>query len=155
MTTPAAPPDEPRVDPDAHLTYLMAKVGHLLERRLDQALTGVGLTLRQFIALAHIAARPGLSGADLARALLTSPQAVNTLVQRLVAAGLVDRADGPGRAPRALILSPSGARALRRAAPVATATEDSALRNATDVDLAATRRALATLLAALGPADPR
>jgi hypothetical protein len=46
------------VRPDEHLTYLMAKVGHLLERRIDKAVGQVGLTLRQFSALAETATSP-------------------------------------------------------------------------------------------------
>lgn len=146
-------PVDPRwldVGPDEHLTYLMAKVGHLLERRLDLALAPHGLTLRQFSALVHIARTPGLSSADLARALLTSPQAVNTLVQRLLASGLVERADGPTRQPLALTLSPAGLDALRAAAPVATAAEGTALAGTGPDDLATTHRTLQALLTRLG-----
>ncbi|MBN9098079.1 MULTISPECIES: MarR family transcriptional regulator [unclassified Pseudonocardia] len=139
-----------RIDPDSHLTYLMAKVGHLLERRVDSALADIGLTLRQFSALAHIASRPGLSGADLARALLTSPQAVNTLVQRLLAAGLIERADGPSRQPRALTLSPAGLSTVERAARIATRAEATALKLIDPDGVATTRQALQSLLRVLG-----
>ncbi len=132
--------------PDEHFTYLLAKVEHLLERRLDQALASVELTLRQFSALVHIARTPGLSSADLARALLTSPQAVNTLVSRLRAAGLVERADGPARQPLALTVSTAGLDALRRAAPIATAAEADAIKGVDPADLATTQSVLGWLL---------
>ncbi|HTF46920.1 MAG TPA: helix-turn-helix domain-containing protein, partial [Pseudonocardia sp.] len=64
-----------------HLTYQLAKAEHLLEQRLDHALGEVGLTLRQFTVLAHVARAPGMSRADVARLLLTTPQAVGGLVQ--------------------------------------------------------------------------
>lgn len=144
----AGPSPAPQFDagPDEHLTYLMAKVEHLLERRLDQALGEVDLTLRQFSALVHIARCPGLSSADLARALLTSPQAVNTLVHRLRSAGLVERAPGPARQPLPLTVSTAGLDALRRAAPIATATEAAALAGVDPDDLAVTHRVLTHLL---------
>jgi DNA-binding MarR family transcriptional regulator len=151
MPAPADLPDSRWLDvgPDDHLTYLMAKVGHLLERRLDEALASVGLTLRQFSALVHIARSPGLSSADLARTLLTSPQAVNTLVQRLMAAGLVERAPGPVRQPLALTLTPAGLDSLRRSAPLATSTEQAALSAVAGAELDATRGTLQKLLDAL------
>jgi DNA-binding MarR family transcriptional regulator len=110
-----------------HLTYQLAKAEHLLEQRLDHALGEVGLTLRQFTVLAHIARAPGMSRADVARLLLTTPQAVGGLVQRLVTAGLIQRgASSPGL-PIGLTLTPAGERALHRAAPIAREAEDSAI----------------------------
>ncbi|WP_189081904.1 MarR family winged helix-turn-helix transcriptional regulator [Mangrovihabitans endophyticus] len=149
---PPSPDAGPRLDigPDDHLTYVMAKAEHLLERRLDAALARHGLTLRQFSALAHIGRTPGLSGADLARLLLTSPQAVNTLVQRMLSAGLIQRADGPQRQPRALTLSEAGLTALKAAAATATQTERAALSAIEPDDLRAVHRALQGLTAALG-----
>lgn len=138
------------VHPDEHVTYLMAKVGHLLERRVDEAVGEAGLTLRQFSALAHIARRPGLSSSDLARALLTSPQAVNTLVARLIAAGLIDKALSRPRQPLVLTVTDIGMEALRRAAPLATHAEAAALATLEAHELTATRRTLERLLDRLG-----
>jgi DNA-binding MarR family transcriptional regulator len=100
------------VGPDAHLTYLISKVQHQLTLRLDRALQTVGLTLVQFSALANISARPGLSSADLARALLISPQAVGTLIQRMSTAGLVRRGRQPRGYPGVLRLTEEGSRRL-------------------------------------------
>lgn len=134
------------VRPDDHLTYLMAKVGHLLERRVDEAVSQAGLTLRQFSALAHIARRPGLSSSDLARSLLTTPQAVNTLVSRLEAAGLISRAPSLPRQPLVLTLTTSGVQALQRAALLASEAETAALAGLETGQLAATRQTLELLL---------
>lgn len=69
----------PRVLPDStpenHLAYLVARVHHRLQQSVDRALHTVDITPTQFYALAHIAQSPGLSSADLARGLLTTPQA--------------------------------------------------------------------------------
>jgi DNA-binding MarR family transcriptional regulator len=134
------------VRPDKHLTYLMAKVEHLLERRIDKAVGQVGLTLRQFSALAHIARRPSLSSSDLARALLITPQAVNTLVTRLLDAGLIDKAATPPRQPLVLTLTDAGLDVLRRAEPLATATEAAALECLEPEEVAATSAVLLRLL---------
>lgn len=134
------------VRPNDHLTYLMAKVGHLLERQIDAAVGEVGLTLRQFSALAHIGRRPGLSSSDLARALLTTPQAVNTLVVRLIAAGLVAKAPSRSRQPLVLTLTNLGLDSLRRAAPLAVEAEAAALAHLSEPQVYATRRTLLRLL---------
>lgn len=141
------------VRPDDHLTYLMAKVGHLLERRLDLALHHEGLTLRQFSALAHIGRTPGLSSAALARLLLTTPQAVGSLVQRLAVIGLLHRSPGAPGAPIALTLTSRGGEILQRAAAVATAAEADALAALPPKDLATTQATLRNLLSVLG--DPQ
>jgi DNA-binding MarR family transcriptional regulator len=141
------PEDEPLdVRPDSHLTYLMAKVGHLLERRIDKAVDQAGLTLRQFSALAHIARRPWLSSSDLARLLLITPQAVNTLVTRLIAAGLIDKAPTRPRQPLVLTLTDAGRDALLRAEPLATAAEAAALESLGPEEVAATSAVLHRLL---------
>ena len=121
---------EPRavtVGPDQHLTYLMARAAHRLEVTLDRALQQHGVTLRQFSALAHIARQPGVSGADLARMLLISPQAVTTLVQRMTAAGLVDHGQTGRGVAGALRLTEHGLERLTVAEATATRVETQAL----------------------------
>ncbi len=117
------------VNPDRHITYLVAKVSNRLQRELDRALQAVGLTLIQFSALAHIARRPDLSNADLARALLTSPQATTTLVSRLVKHGLVQRTTPSRGKVSAVRLSEAGMRKLEAAERIAVAAEQRAWRS--------------------------
>jgi DNA-binding MarR family transcriptional regulator len=115
------------VHPDRHLTYLIAKVSHQLQLVLDRALQAEGLTLTQFSALAHIGRAPGLSSADLARALLTTPQAVATLVRRLIALGLVERPEiGRGLAGT-IRLTQTGLHKLQAAEELALPAEQHAL----------------------------
>jgi len=132
-----------------HLTYQLAKAEHLLEQRLDHALGEVGLTLRQFTVLAHVARAPGMSRADVARLLLTTPQAVGGLVQRLVTAGLIQRgASSPGL-PIGLTLTTAGERALRRAAPIAREAEDSAIATVAEDERRQVEQVLNLLIAEL------
>jgi DNA-binding MarR family transcriptional regulator len=135
-------------DPDSHLSYVIAKVSHQLGITIDRALSEQGITLTQFSALAHIARSPGLSNAELARSLLTTPQATTTLVRRLTDAGLVQRPPaGPGLAS-AIRLTPRGVRKLTTAEKVATSAEEAALSSLS----AAERRVLARVLESLSAA---
>jgi DNA-binding MarR family transcriptional regulator len=84
-----------------------------------------GLTRSQFGALSVIVREPGLSAADLARALLVTPQAVNLVVGGLERAGLVERRPHATHG-RILELFPTdeGARQVRATYPLVTALED-------------------------------
>jgi DNA-binding MarR family transcriptional regulator len=114
-------------NPNDHLSYVIAKVSHQLGITIDRALSGHGITLTQFSALAHIARSPGLSSAELARALLITPQATATLVRRLIGAGLVQRPDlAPGLAG-SIRLTARGRRVLDRGAKIAGRAEEEAL----------------------------
>ena len=105
------------------LTNLFLQAGHLLELRLDQALSAQGLTARQHRALGHIATHPYITRVELADALRVSGQAVGGLTQRMHSAGLIERiSSGPGF-PMSFLLTPLGQVSLRRAAPIVAATE--------------------------------
>ncbi|WP_284293037.1 MarR family winged helix-turn-helix transcriptional regulator [Luteimicrobium album] len=69
-------------------------------RALEARLAPLGLTLAQWDTLRHLHAHPGASLHDLAVLTFQSDQAMGTLAARTVARGLLERADGPGRAVR-------------------------------------------------------
>jgi DNA-binding MarR family transcriptional regulator len=69
-------------------------------RAIDAALRPKGLSLVQWDALRHLHENPDASLRDLVRLTFQSEQAAGTLANRLVAGGLVRRAEGPGRAVR-------------------------------------------------------
>ena len=113
---------------------------------MDRALRAIDITPTQFYALAHIAQAPELSSADLARGLMTTPQAVATLVKRLIAAGLVERDQpGPGLAG-AVRLTAAGQTKLRGAVAVAVAAEKAALSSISTADQAQVTTILQSLL---------
>ena len=120
---PTGAPARVDVSPDAHLTYLIAKVEHRLTLRLDRALQSSGITLTQFSALANIGANPGMTGGALARALLTTPQAVTTLIRRRSSAGMITQEQQPRGHAGALHLTEEGASRLVAAAELATQAE--------------------------------
>ena len=137
------------VEPDRHLTYLIAKVSHQLQLVLDRALQAEGITLTQFSALAHIARAPGLSGAELARLLLTTPQATATLIGRLVRLGLVERPDTRRGVAGAMRLTPGGLSKLQAAENIALPTERQALSALTAQEQGNIATALTNLLQSL------
>ncbi|WP_051342471.1 MarR family winged helix-turn-helix transcriptional regulator [Pseudonocardia spinosispora] len=99
----------------------LAAVAHLLERRLDHALSEDGLTARQYRALRLIAAEPGISRILLAKALYITPQAVGGLTQRLHSAELIDRVGG--ESGLSFTITPAGAEALATASPLVAAAQ--------------------------------
>ena len=139
------------IDPERHLSYAIAKVSHQLARAIGRALSTQDITLTQFSALAHIARTPGLSSADLARALLTTPQASAMLVRRLIDAELVERpVVAPGLAST-IRLTPRGVRTLHGAEKIATQAEEDALRALSPTEQHRLATTIEKLSAALDP----
>jgi len=68
---------------------------HAFDTAMESGLRSYGLSSPQFGALFVLAAEPGLSAADLARAMGTSPQAANVLVAGMTERGLVERTPHP------------------------------------------------------------
>ena len=108
-----------RTSPDAHFLTLISTVEHQFSLSLDRVLRKQGVTFRQFVALARISHAPGLSIADLARALLTTPQNVATLVNRLESQGYVICRRAQRGQSAALDLTKSGQAFLHAAEAVA------------------------------------
>jgi DNA-binding MarR family transcriptional regulator len=95
--------------PQDFVEYRLVRLGDRLERRFTAALAPVGLSARQFSVLAVLAATPEVTSADLARAVLTTPQGMHTLLDQLQSRGLVDRGTRRGRGrPAAVRLTAEG-----------------------------------------------
>jgi DNA-binding MarR family transcriptional regulator len=77
-------------------TYLVGRLDRLLRRQLGETLAPHELTLAEYTALSVLAARSGLSNAQLARRTLITPQSMNEVLARLTARGLVARSADPG-----------------------------------------------------------
>lgn len=102
MTTPAGPPA-----PDDFLEYRLVRLADRLSQRFSAALGPHELSPRQFSVLAVLAANPGVTSAELARAVLTTPQSMHTLLEQLQRRDLVDRGEHRGRG-RAAGVRPTG-----------------------------------------------
>ena len=104
--------------------YLLRQAWHAFRGAMEAALRAHGLTGAQYAVLSVLARDPGLSGADLARACNTTPQAMNGVLATLERNDLVDRQPHPvhGRILQ-VTLTPEGQRRLDAATPAVRALE--------------------------------
>lgn len=93
---------------DRDLLLLLHDVARLLRTRFDQRARARGMTRAQWVILARVNAKPGLSQNELAAILEVEPISVGRLVDRLEARGLVERRPDPAdRRIRRLHLLPA------------------------------------------------
>jgi DNA-binding MarR family transcriptional regulator len=71
-------------------------VARLLRTRFDQRARAKGMTRAQWVILARVNAKPGLSQNELAAILEVEPISVGRLIDRLEVRGLVERRSDPG-----------------------------------------------------------
>jgi DNA-binding MarR family transcriptional regulator len=103
---------------EGHSSYLLRQAWQALSAALDLALRPHGLTGPQYGVLSVLAREPGASGADLARACSTTPQAMNGVLATLEREALIERRPHPthGRILQATLTS-EGERRLEAANP--------------------------------------
>jgi DNA-binding MarR family transcriptional regulator len=98
------------------VSYRVGRLDRLLRRHLAEALDPHGLSLAEYTTLSVLAARTGLSNAQLARRSLITPQAMNEVLARLEARDLVRRRTDPAHARiRRAELTDDGKRVLAAA----------------------------------------
>ncbi len=107
---------------------MLVALGRQVDAWLDGALGEVGLSLRLFGALGHLARGSGLSYTELARRARVTPQSMHATVARLIELGAVAPA-GPGRGKRALLDVTPGGRDLLAAGQAVLASVDAELRD--------------------------
>lgn len=146
--------DHGPVDPEVFVEYRLMRVADQLRRRFDAALRPHGLTARRFSVLAVLQARPGATSAELARAVLMTPQSMGALLDQLEADGHVEPRGrrGRGRAAPAR-LSREGGVLLASAAASVRALDDET-RRVLGPGLGALTSALGALEDHLGVARP-
>jgi DNA-binding MarR family transcriptional regulator len=83
------------VTPRPHIPWLIFQVFHYARREFDEAVRPHGVSAPQLAVLNRVADHPGLSGADLARHMYTTPQAAQLMLASLEHRGLVERAADP------------------------------------------------------------
>ena len=98
--------------------YLLRQAWHEFRTAMEVALRPHGLTSPQYAVLSVLARDPGASGADLARACNTTPQAMNGVLATLERQSLIERHPHPthGRILQAT-LTREGQRRLEAAQP--------------------------------------
>ncbi|TWJ25706.1 MarR family winged helix-turn-helix transcriptional regulator [Micromonospora endolithica] len=114
--------------PDEFLEYRLVRLGSRLERRFASALAPTGLSPRQFSVLAVLTESPGITSADLARAVLTTPQSMGPLLDQMESRGLVERTKERGRGRAAPVRVTDTGTALLHEAARLVGTLDAAAR---------------------------
>jgi len=135
---------------DGYLAYLLRQAQAAARLSLDRALTPTGLTHPQFVVLTMLKAYPGLSGADLARVALLTPQTVNVIIGNLERDGAIRKAPHPvhGRVLQWTVTR-RGLALLAKARRQATALERRLTGGLSKRDLATIRRWLARIASEL------
>jgi DNA-binding MarR family transcriptional regulator len=80
-----------RYDEHEHALWLLKRAFHFGHRAVSDAVRSYGVTPTQMGALNRLVQEPGLSGAEMARRLLVTPQAAQLALTALEKNGLVER----------------------------------------------------------------
>lgn len=84
--------------PLTQIASLLYEAVHYTRKAVDEAVRAHGVTVSQWAVLERLARRPGLSGAELARQMLLTPQAAHQTLTTLVRKRLVQREPDPNHA---------------------------------------------------------
>ena len=82
-------PGEGKRGEDGYLGYLLRQAAGASRLTLERALSELGVTPPQFLVLTMLKAYPGLSGADLARVAMLTPQTVGVIIRNLERDGAI------------------------------------------------------------------
>ena len=82
-------PGEGKRGEDGYFGYLLRQAAGASRLTLERALADLGATPPQFVVLTMLKAYPGLSGADLARVALLTPQTVGVIIRNLERDGAI------------------------------------------------------------------
>ncbi len=131
--------------------YLLKRAATALRSAMDAILRPLDLTVPQYSCLEVLAQRPGLSNAELARAVFVSRQAMNGVLRGLQERGLVTR-PATAQHGRALPtqLTATGLRHLRAASTAVRAIEQRMLSALSPPDQRRLRDDLVACTAAIG-----
>ncbi|WP_426443314.1 MarR family winged helix-turn-helix transcriptional regulator [Bradyrhizobium genosp. P] len=94
------PPGEGKRGEQGYLGYLLRQAQAASRLSMERALARLGVTTPQFVVLTMLKAYPGLSGADLARVSILTPQTVGVIIRNLERDGAIRKTPHPvhGRA---------------------------------------------------------
>jgi DNA-binding MarR family transcriptional regulator len=88
-------PGEAKRGENGYLGYLLRQAQAATRLTLERALAGLGITPPQFAVLTMLKAYPGLSGADLARVAVLTPQTVGVIIRNLERDGAIRKEPHP------------------------------------------------------------
>jgi DNA-binding MarR family transcriptional regulator len=89
------PPGQGKRGEAGYLAYLLRQAQAAARLTLERALADLGVTPPQFVVLTMLRAYPGLSGADLARVALLTPQTVGVIIRNLERDGAIRKTPHP------------------------------------------------------------
>jgi DNA-binding MarR family transcriptional regulator len=89
------PPGHGKRGEQGYLAYLLRQAQAAARLTLERALAELAVTPPQFIVLTMLKAYPGLSGADLARVALLTPQTVGVIIRNLQRDGAIRKTPHP------------------------------------------------------------
>lgn len=89
------PPGHGKRGEKGHLGYLLRQAQAATRLTLDRALAELAVTPPQFAVLTMLKAYPGLSGADVARVALLTPQTVGVIIRNLERDGAIRKTPHP------------------------------------------------------------
>lgn len=89
------PPGRGKRGEKGYLAYLLRQAQAATRLTLERALADLGVTPPQFAVLTMLRAYPGLSGADLARVALLTPQTVGVIIRNLERDGAIRKKPHP------------------------------------------------------------
>jgi len=89
------PPGRGKRGEAGYLGYLLRQAQAASRLAMERALDPLGVTPPQFVVLTMLRAYPGLSGADLARVALLTPQTVGVIIRNLERDGAIAKSPHP------------------------------------------------------------
>ena len=89
------PPGKGKRGEKGHLAYLLRQAQAATRLTLERALAELAVTPPQFAVLTMLKAYPGLSGADVARVALLTPQTVGVIIRNLERNGAIRKTPHP------------------------------------------------------------
>ncbi|GHP17834.1 MarR family transcriptional regulator [Rhodococcus sp. NKCM2511] len=136
-----------QVDVDTSIGYALKRATSALRSAMDECLRDLDITVSQYSSLELLAHKPGLSNAELARAVFVSRQATHQLLAGLTRGGLVE-IEGVGRDQR-LYVTTLGRERLRQASAAVAAVENAMIASLSKSEREVLHRSLVTCAAAL------
>ncbi|WP_433996130.1 MarR family winged helix-turn-helix transcriptional regulator [Bradyrhizobium lablabi] len=89
------PPGQGKRGEQGYLGYLLRQAQAASRLTMERALAEIGVTPPQFVVLTMLRAYPGLSGAELARVALLTPQTVGVIIGNLERSGAIRKSAHP------------------------------------------------------------
>ena len=89
------PPGQGKRGEQGYLAYLLRQAQAATRLAMERALADLGVTSPQFVVLTMLRAYPGLSGADLARVAMLTPQTTGVIIRNLERDGAIKKAPHP------------------------------------------------------------